>query len=59
MIVWLARVWTTDRLVAVWRGGVAAVVVAPPLFLRSRPVSVGRVGEVFVFVFRVGYSGLT
>ena len=59
MIVWLARVWTTDRLIAVWRGGVAVFAVAPPLFLRARPVSVGRVGEVFVFVFRAGYSGLT
>lgn len=33
MIVWLARVWTTDRLVAVWRGGVAVFAVAPLLFL--------------------------
>lgn len=33
MIVWLVRVWTTDRLVAVWRGGVAVFAVAPLLFL--------------------------
>lgn len=43
------------RLVAGWR----ACRVSPPLFLRARPVSVGRVGEVFAFAFRAGYSGLT
>lgn len=56
MIVWLARAWTTDRLIAVWRGVVAVFAVAPPLLLRARPVSVGRVGEVLAFALRTGYS---